>query len=482
MNKFLITVFVCLVQAGINLYAIEPPEPCYPIPNERQLAWHKNEIAAFIHFGVNTFNNIEWGNGKENLSIFNPVSLNAEQWVNVVKSFGAKKLILTCKHHDGFCLWPSAFTDHDVGSSPWKDGKGDIVKEASDACRIGGIEFGVYLSPWDMHEPAYGNNSPGDYNKHYLNQLTELLTNYGNITEVWWDGAKGWGDTQDYDWETWISKVRELQQDAVIFSDAGPDVRWCGNESATAGEPNWCMVDTSKIIRGNIYDAGYLSCGSPSDPDWCASECDTSIRPGWFYHAAEDANVKSLDVLIDTYYKSVGMGGVLLMSFPPDKRGLIHENDAAIAVKFGEFLKKTFSADLAKGAVATASNTRGGGRSDIQFNGYRAGMVVDGDSSTYWATDEKVEKATLELDMGSEKTFDIIMIQEYIKLGQRVASFVVDAWVGGKWKKLAQKKTIGNKRLIHLNTPVTAKKVRLSILRSRACPAIHTVGIFKEIR
>ena len=268
-----------------------PGEILLPTPSPRQLAWQEMEIIAFAHFGVNTFTNKEWGDGKEDPKIFNPTEFDARQWTKALKAGGVRMLILTAKHHDGFCLWPSAYTDHSVKSSTWRDGKGDVVKEVAEACRMEGLKFGVYLSPWDRHEPKYG-DSP-KYNQHFINQLYELLQNYGDVSEIWFDGACGEGPNgkrQVYDFPAFIAVVRKCAPDAVIFSDAGPDVRWVGNENGYAGETCWSTIDRSKVTIGKS-DAKYLNKGDPNGPNWVPPECDVSIRPGWFYHPADDEKV-----------------------------------------------------------------------------------------------------------------------------------------------------------------------------------------------
>ncbi|MBE3070451.1 MAG: alpha-L-fucosidase, partial [Planctomycetes bacterium] len=304
------------------------PAPVLPVPTDRQMAWHEREMIAFAHFTVNTFTDREWGLGDEDPRIFNPTAFDADQWARTCRDGGLKMLILTCKHHDGFCLWPSPLTRHSVASSPWRGGQGDMVREVSDACRRAGIAFGTYLSPWDRHEPCYG-DSPR-YNAYYLNQLTELMTGYGKVSEVWFDGACGEGPNgkrQAYDFPAYRAVVRRLQPDAVMFSDAGPDIRWVGNETGYAADPNWATIDAAKMIVGKPNPD--QTHGVPGGPDWVPTEVDVSIRPGWFYHAAEDAKVKTLAELMDIYYASVGLGGVLLLNIPPDRRGLMHDIDAS---------------------------------------------------------------------------------------------------------------------------------------------------------
>ena len=332
--------FPCLAQQATV-------EPLAVVPQPRQLAYQQLETIAFIHYTVNAFTDKEWGDGTESPQIFNPSQLDVNQWVKACKEGGLKQIILTAKHHDGFCLWPSKYTDHSIKSSPYKGGKGDIVKELSEACQKAGLKFGIYLSPWDRHEPSYGTST---YNDYYKNQLRELLTNYGEISEVWMDGAKGENaKNMEYDFEGYRAIIRQLQPKAVIFSDAGPDVRWMGNENGFAGETNWSLLDKSSIGIGQADSPGYkfLNTGQADGKDWLVGECDVSIRPGWFYHPAEDGKVKSLEQLLDIYYKSVGRNAVLLLNLPPDRRGLIHENDMQRLKEFKATLDETFKTNLA---------------------------------------------------------------------------------------------------------------------------------------
>ncbi len=465
-----------------------PPAPVPPVPSPQQRAWQAMEMTGFIHFTVNTFTDREWGDGTEDPATFNPSALDTRQWARVARDAGIKMLILTAKHHDGFCLWPSKYTEHSVKSSPWKEGKGDVVRELSDACREYGLKFGIYLSPWDRHERCYG-NSPV-YNEYFRNQLRELLTNYGPIAEVWFDGACGEGPNgkrQVYDWPSYYKVVRECQPNALIFG-CGPDIRWCGNERGYASETEWSVqpiTDDMKELRwvelhrtyvdgsGQKLADQMIRDGKTENCIWYPAECDVSIRPGWFYHPKEDDRVHSLDHLLDIYYKSVGRNGVLLLNLPPDRRGLIHENDVKRLQEFRAVLDKTFQNNVAEGKSAKASNVRE--NSDI----YSPDNVLDGDSSTYWVTDDDVNTGWIEIDLEKERSFDVAMIQESIGLGQRVMDFVVEAKTPDGWQTLAEGTTIGHKRLLRF-PPVTASKVRLKITGSRACPVIHTVGLFKR--
>ena len=391
-------------------------------PSPQQLAYQQMEMIGFAHFTMNTFTDQEWGLGTEPPSIFNPTKFDARQWIQVCKEIGIKQLILTAKHHDGFCLWPSKYTEHSVKNSPWKRGKGDVVKEVSDACREAGIKFGIYLSPWDRHEPKYGT---ADYNQFYKNQLRELLTNYGEISEVWLDGAKG-EDAKDmvYDFQGYWQLVRELQPNAMLFSDKGPDVRWIGNENGFAGETNWSKLDTSQVEIGKA-DTKYLNSGDPKGENWVVGECDVSIRPGWFYHAKEDNQVKSLEQLLDIYYKSVGRNGVFLLNIPPDKRGLFHENDVNRLKEFKAVIDETFQTNLAENQKLEASHTR---------KGFQATNLTDNHLDTYWATQDTISKASVTMNLQKPTTFDRVILGEGIAYGQRIDNFTFDIWKNGKWE------------------------------------------------
>jgi alpha-L-fucosidase len=416
--------------------------PSWLTPSRRQLAWQALETHAFIHFGMNTFTNREWGDGTEDPALFNPTAFDARQWVAVLRDAGMKQIVLTAKHHDGFCLWPSQYTTHSVASSPWRGGRGDVVREVADAGRAAGLKFGIYLSPWDRHEPSYG-DSPR-YNEYYKSQLRELLTNYGPIHEVWFDGACGEGPNgkrQEYDWPGYIAIIRDLQPDAVIFSDAGPDVRWVGNEQGYAGETNWSMLRRDEFHPGTP-EYRQLTAGHEDGTHWVPAECDVSIRPGWYYHAAEDDQVKSLAALLDIYYRSVGRNAVLLLNVPPDPRGLIHEADAARLRELRAVLDETFATNLAAGR-------------DVD--------LVDG---------------AYVLDLGAPVTFDRVLLQEDIAQGQRVRAFALEAWDGAAWQTIADGTTIGYKRLLRIE-PCTATHVRLHIRDARATPVLQAFELYQ---
>lgn len=454
---------------------MQPPSPLLPIPTKQQLAWQRQELVMFVHFTVNTFTDREWGEGTENPAIFNPTALDTRQWVAAAKSAGFKSVILTAKHHDGFCLWPSRYTEHSVKSSPWRDGKGDLVREFVDACHEAGLKPGLYLSPWDRHEPTYG-DSPR-YNEYYLNQLTELLTQYGPICEVWFDGACGEGPNgrrQEYDWQAFWGTVRKHQPEAVIFGDGGTDLRWIGNEKGFAGDPCWSTVDPSIVpypgAGGTDAARHSLHHGDEGGSVWRPGETDVSIRPGWFWHAAENDKVRSVDNLVELYFQSVGRNSLLLLNLPPDRRGLFHGVDVEHLAGFRQALDRLFAVDLAAGKPAVASNTRG---SCADFGPAKA---LDGNQDTFWATDDSVTEAWLEVDLGAPTTFGIVNLQEAIALGQRVRSYRVERWDGQAWQTVVTGKTIGHRKLDRFE-PVTTQRVRLVITSARACPTISHFGL-----
>lgn len=486
MIRIILTYFLILL-LPVFAFAVDAPKPLDPIPSQDQLAWQRLEFIAFAHFGINTFTNREWGEGTEDPALFNPTEFNARQWVKAIKDAGMKMLILTAKHHDGFCLWPSKYTEHSVKNSPWRNGKGDVVREVADACLAEGIKLGVYCSPWDRHEKMYG-DSPA-YNQHFRDQLRELLSNYGTVTEVWFDGACGEGPNgkkQVYDWDSYYQVIRELQPHALIFG-CGPDIRWVGNESGVAREMEWSALPVTKdmidenwlahqqtFVDGSGVEEALKAMTTPVNQKktWYPAECDVSIRPGWFYHSDDDGKVKSLDQLLDIYYKSVGRNGVLLLNIPPDKRGLIHENDVQRLRELRQAIDKIFKINLALNKPATATNTR----ANHEF--FSPAKALDGSPETYWTTDDGVTTADMEVDLGGEVTFDRSLIQEHIALGQRVFAYSIEAMSGNEWKAIATGTTIGYKK-INCFTPVTATKVRLKILKSRACPVIETFELFK---
>ena len=485
-NRFLLA-SIAVISLALAASAAEPPAPYGPVPSAAQLALHEREFYCFVHFTINTFTDKEWGYGDESPALFNPTDFDADQIVTTAKDAGMKALILTCKHHDGFCLWPSAYTEHDIAASPYKNGKGDIVGELAEACKRHGLKFGVYLSPWDRNHADYGKP---EYVTYYRNQLRELLTNYGEIVEVWFDGANG-GDgyygganetrsidrTTYYGWpETWAI-VRELQPGAVMFSDVGPDVRWVGNESGFAGDPCWATYtpvgrDGQAPVPG-LTDYKQGENGHRDGKYWLPAEVDVSIRPGWFYHEKEDRRVRTPENLVELFYNSVGRGASFLLNLPPDRRGQIHEDDVRALRGLRRILDRTFDTDLAQGATLTASNTRGGD------SAFAPAHVLDGDRNTYWAADDGELTPELVLDLGEAKTFNVVSLREYLPLGQRIDDWAIDIREGDTWKEYASGTAIGSRRLVR-GEPVTTSQVRLRITKAAACPAITEFGLYRE--
>lgn len=404
----------------------------------------------FVHFGVNTFTGKEWGDGTEDPKIFNPTRLDARQWARVAREAGFAGIVLTAKHHDGFALWPSRTTEHSVKNSPWKNGRGDVVKEVAEACREAGLKFGVYLSPWDRHEPTYGTEA---YNDFYVNQLTELLTGYGPIFEVWLDGAIGPDvKASPYDTDRWYRVVRELQPDAVM-AIAGPDVRYVGNENGEAGETQWSVVGDR----------------------WYPSECDVPNRFfTWFWSDPGEILIKRADQLLEIYFQSVGRNCGLLLNVPPNSDGLMSEQDLVPLRVFAASRDRIFARNLAQGAASSASNVRAGDEAS-----YGAALAVDRHDETFWATDDDVVSATLELDLGSPVFFDVIEIEEAIAYGQRVEAYRVEVETNGVFNAVHAGTTIGHKRLARIEG-ATTRRVRLVIEVSRAAPAIRRLGLYDD--
>src|SRR5664280_476920 len=459
---------------------VKPPEPFGPVPSARQLAWHEMEYYMFVHFTVNTFTGREWGYGDENESIFNPTELDCRQWARVARDAGMKGIIITAKHHDGFCLWPSEFTNHSVKNSSWRNGKGDVIKELRSACDEYGLKLGVYLSPWDRNSSFYG--TP-EYLNYYRNQLRELLTKYGNIFEVWFDGANGgdgyYGGGREtrkidnksyYDWAKTHKIVRELQPSAVMFSDAGPDVRWVGNENGMGSLTNWCLLKKDDMYPGGDF-AKILGEGHEDGNYWVPAEVDVSIRPGWFYHQNQDSLVRSPENLLELYYSSVGRNSNLLLNVPPDRRGLLNEKDIKSLLAFRDLLKEEFKTDIARGKEVVATSCRG--------KGFEASNINDGNPETYWTTNDLQTSGELVIKLGEEMEVNRIIIQEYINLGQRVQEFKVLALINGDWKQLIEGTTIGHK-IIRKFPVVKTSEIKVAISKSKVCPLISNVELYKS--
>lgn len=458
-----------------------PPEPILPVPEPKQVEWQQMETYAFIHFGLNTFNDREWGYGDTDPKTFNPTNLDCEQWAQTLVKAGMKGVILTAKHHDGFCLWPFEGTDYSVKNSPWKNGQGNVVKELSEACKKYGLKFAVYLSPWDRHQANYG--TP-EYLPYFYAQLHDLLTNYGPVFEVWFDGANGgdgwYGGAKDirtidrknyYNYPRIYEMLDSIQPQAIIFSDGGPGCRWVGNEKGFAGATNWSFLRKGEVHPG--YDKSYeLQYGHPDGNQWVPAECDVSIRPGWFYHPEEDDRVKSPDQLVDLYYRSVGHNATLLLNFPVDRRGLIHSVDSANAVRFHEMIQQQLKTNLVAGMTPKVSNERGGD--------FVASALTDDNFDTYWATEDGVTTADIEFSFDTPTRMNRMMLQEYIPLGQRVKAFVVeyldkDTWLPVKLNE--ETTTIGYKRLLRFET-VETKGMRIRITDARGPLCLSNVGVY----
>jgi len=387
-----------------------------PVPTKQQLAWHEMEFYLFTHFGPNTFTDKEWGEGTEPEDIFNPSNLDCRQWCRIAKAAGAKGIIITAKHHDGFCLWPSKYSKHTVRESKWKNGKGDVLKELSRACREYGLKFGVYISPWDRNHPKYGTSA---YNDVFVNMMKEIFTNYGPIWELWWDGANGEGPNgkrQVYDWDRFKKTVHQLSPNTVVFSDVGPDIRWCGNEKGIAGETNWNLLDTVGFAPGaGAPPVDTLNHGNLNGKNWIPAECDVSIRPGWFYHKEEDEKVKTPEELFQLYLKSVGRGANLLLNVPPDRSGRITEKDSIALVGFRKLRDESFKKDLLK---------------NERF------FISGGDSI----------KSVLQMHFNDTRKMNCIILREEIKNGQSVEEFSVR--MGSNERIEGHTTTIGRKRII----------------------------------
>lgn len=488
MKRFVIT--SSLILACFTGFCQPAPKPYGVLPSKAQLNWHEMGMYCIIHFGVDTYTDKEWGFGDENPAILNPSDFDAAQIVGAAKAGGFKGVVVVAKHHDGLCLWPTKTTSHNISQTKWKDGKGDMVKEYQLACAQLGMQMGLYCSPWDRNSPYYGQP---EYVKIYRDQVKELYTNYGKLFISWHDGANGgdgyYGGTNEarkidrstyYGWDTTWGMIRQLQPGATIFGDVGPDVRWVGNEEGHAGETSWATYTPEAPDAGKEPANGYVKHwlgveGTRNGKYWMPAECDVSLRPGWFYHESQNGQIKSPYTLLDLYYKSVGRGANLDLGLSPNKHGKLDDEDVNALREFGELLNKTFSENLAKGAVLTASNIRGSKKAV-----YGPAFLLDADRYTYWSTDDAVTKPVLTVDMPVEKSFNVIRLRENIKLGQRIGAFEVDAFLNGKWQQIASATSIGANRLIRLPQNVKAKKVRLRITESPVCIALSDFGLYNE--
>jgi alpha-L-fucosidase len=479
MNRnFFLAIIFSLCPTVFCIAQISVPKPFGPIPTSNQLRVQQMESYAFVHFSLNTYTDQSWGFGNEDVNLFNPKDLDCRQWARTCKEAGMKGIIITAKHHCGFCLWPSKYTAYSVKNSPWKNGEGDVVREMAAACKEYGLKLGIYLSPWDRNNPDYGKP---EYITYFRNQLTELLTNYGPIFEVWFDGANGGSGYYDganetrtidrttyYDWKNTYALIHKLQPNCVIWNDGGDrgDLRWVGTEAGYVGETNWSLLNVTGEVTWDMLHHG-LENGNA----WVPAEVNTSIRPEWFYHPAEDTKVKTLPQLMDTYYHSIGRNATFLLNFPIMPNGLINERDEKVASEFGQAVKEAFAVDLAKMKHVIASGIRGNSKK------FSADNAVDDNKDTYWTTDDDIKTASLIIDLGKLTSFNRFLVQEYIQLGQRVKAFTVEALVNGNWKEVANATTIGYKRILTFPS-VRATKVRLNITGSKSCPLISNIGVY----
>lgn len=472
MNRFLIIAASASLLLLNSCEKQNAPKPYGPIPSKAQLEWQKMEYYMFVHFGPNTFTDVEWGNGEEDPDVFAPTALDCMQWAKVARKAGMKGIIITAKHHDGFCLWPSAYSTHTVRESAWADGKGDILKELSQACRKNGLKFGVYISPWDQNHPSYG--TP-EYNQVFASTLNEVHTKYGPVFEQWFDGATG-DQTKGYkyDWPLFHETVRKASPNAIIFSDVGPGCRWMGNERGVAGETNWSRLDTEGFEPGSNAPCGdTLSRGNYNGAYWIPAETDVSIRPGWFYSASTDSLVKTVDKLMDIWYSSVGRNSNLILNVPPDRRGRINAIDSLRLMEFRDAREKAFETDYARKSNCVSADVRDG---KLRF---AAVNIVDGKYNSYWTTDDSITSSSFTISFYIPREIHMIVLQEYIALGQRVEEFSVEtrASEDSPWIEAARGTTIGYKRILRF-PEVEASAVRVNILRSRACPVINNAEIY----
>ncbi|MCW3087554.1 MAG: alpha-L-fucosidase [Sediminibacterium sp.] len=454
----------CLFTAVLTA---QPPKPKGPVPSKEQRQWHEKEFYLFIHFGPNTFTDKEWGEGNEDPSVFNPTALDCEQWARIAKQAGAKGIILTAKHHDGFCLWPSKYSTHTVRESGWLNGKGDVVKALAAACKKTGIDMGVYISPWDRNHPAYGTPA---YNEVYLSTMKELLTGYGKFFELWWDGANGEGPNgkkQQYDFHRFQDSALSWQPQLVIFSDIGPHIRWCGNEKGFIGNTNWNLLDTAGFSRGlGAPPTDTLNQGNVNGKNWIPAEADVSIRPGWFYHAAEDSKVKSPATLFNLYLRSVGNGGNLLLNVPPDRRGRIHEADSAALMGFRKIRDLAFANDLFVKAKITAA----GSQKNIP-------VLSDHDINTYWISSQK-ENTQLIITLPATTILNTIVLEEATRYGQRISSFSIDISDGGEFRPVFTGTTIGRKK-IAVFPETSARSIRIRINAAKDLPVLRNIAGYR---
>lgn len=463
---------------GLMACQTEAPQPMSTVPSSRQIEWHQMEQYAFVHFTINTFTDLEWGYGDESPELFNPTDFDADALVQIVKDANLNGLILTAKHHDGFCLWPTRYTEHSIKNSPYKDGNGDIVGEVAEACRRHGIKFGIYLSPWDRNHAGYGTD---DYLEYYRNQVRELLTAYGPVFEMWFDGANGgdgyYGGAYEtrwvesgylyYDWPAVIEIIRELSPETIVWSSSQPDARWCGNERGVIDEHCWAMASPEDMYPNGRDSLPVLIHGQEDGSRWAPAEADVSIRPGWFYH--ENEQPKSPEELFNIYLTSVGRGGTLLLNLAPDRRGRIPEEDVESLMAWRAMVDEAFDCDLAADARFSASSSRG-----REFEA----RYMQGADDRYWATADGVTSGDVTIRWNAPVDAKYVMIQEYIALGQRVREFAIDVMRDGEWHQIASGTTIGYKRIIPLAATTTTDALRIRFLDSRGPLTIDRIAVY----
>ncbi|RZJ49903.1 MAG: alpha-L-fucosidase [Chryseobacterium sp.] len=477
-TTFLLLSFLFVMQSAKA--QVKAPEPFGPLPTQKQVDWHEMEFYAFVHFSLNTFTNKEWGYGDESPELFNPTNLDVRQWARIVKQSGMKGIILVAKHHDGFCLWPSAYTERSVKNSPWKNGKGDLVKELAAACKEYDLKLGLYLSPWDRNHAEYGKP---EYITYFRNQLKELLTNYGDVFEMWFDGANGgdgyYGGANEtrkinsleyYNWDETYKLIYETAPKTLVWGVGPSEARWIGNEEGRAGKTNWSLLRQKDELAGKVNYTEFVS-GHEDGEKWVPGEADVSIRPGWFYHAVEDDKVRPLDEMVDIFYESIGRNANLLLNLPVDRRGLVNENDEARLKELVATLKSDFKTEVLAGTKVNASNVRGNNAK------FAAGNVSDRNKATYWATDDNVKTASIEFNFSKPTAINRLLLQEYIKLGQRVKEFSVEAKVDGQWKTVATETTIGYKRILRFDR-VLASALKINITDSKANIVISNIQAY----
>ena len=479
-NIFFSLCFLIFVSTITAQEKTNSPQPFGPLPSQKQIDWQEMEFYAFIHFSLNTFTNKEWGYGDESPQLFNPTALDVRQWAKVVKEAGMKGIILVAKHHDGFCLWPSAFTERSVKNSPWKNGKGDVIKELAAACKEYDLKLGLYLSPWDRNRADYGKP---EYVSYFRNQLKELLTNYGDVFEMWFDGANGgdgyYGGANEtrkintleyYDWNETYKLIYKIAPKTLVWGIGPSEARWIGNEEGFANATNWSLLRQKDDLAGKVHYSEFMS-GHEDGEKWVPGEADVSIRPGWFYHEVEDDKVRSLDEMVDIYYKSIGRNATLLLNLPPDKRGLINEHDIARLKEFTAVIQLDFKTELLAGTKVTADNIR------ANDDAFAAKKLIDGDKNSYWATDDGVKTAAVVFEFDTPTAINRVLLQEYIQLGQRIKAFTVEAKVDGKWKTIANETTIGYKRILRFDR-VIASTLRVTIKNAKASIVLSNIQAF----